>query len=812
MEQTPEEIITQRWNELIAEGKTPQVAEQSIYREFIRTYGAPTVLSVLRELKSPRIVKHAEMKPKAPIFEGCQENDDGNVVDPITLDEIPEELLISFVENKKKYCFNIRTLAEYARRSKAQNPLTRNALLPEIMRRLEEYEEKERFVVSTIHVSGENSTDFITDLEVRHPKGDAFGELIIDVYRVLSDSINNSVSSIDILKDYIVSGKGFALETIINEPTELTVVHRSEKHVKSQTHYYLTLSEFCKKRYGLQAFAGAAEDTYMNISKDIPFIDSCLYFTEIYKTEPYLAHFSSRKHTGFGLLKTTDDYFRTSRDLFSTSNIALTKDMEFHPPPPDFYEQAKNMAQVLQKRKIKQLFLLQFNGFFQKALEANGYYKTLYYLELHEKVMERKYYMDVAVITNTFPPEQAYTLLEHISNFLLLSNVSKEFVTSGYFAKFHGITVDQEEVTKAFLGEKSNIINPITQAKVVGLTEDAKLFEQYKNILDYNTLYEYIAETGVDNIIELLSEEQKITLLFREGWVANEYNQDLIEHMLNNVIDNHPEEKFNMYAFGEVIRKLNVQAVLQYLYKAAESRAKNVFVSIVYSIPYNISGARDENSRSVFSDEMFIELMCEIKEAKRIPEDFKEAAFVTLFSQSEILNQSIDEIYNCIGPKYSLLGYEAAIKHRLDIPKLELSAHALKELLFAKELIAKAVFYEVISQTQLLALYKENITDVFLMEFFEKKYFDMIPVEEVLMYIASSNFIVSKGNFLENLHARGTFQTALAEYMFKNSILPKDVNVLSKKGFFELTMLFYKMISEGVPELSKSVVIISENK
>jgi hypothetical protein len=93
------------------------------------------------------------------------------------------------------------------------------------------------------------------------------------------------------------------------------------------------------------------------------------------------------------------------------------------------------------------------------------------------------------------------------------------------------------------------------------------------------------------------------------------------------------------------------------------------------------------------------------------------------------------------------------------------------------------------------------------MEFLEKRKFDTIPTEEVIQYVASSNFVVPKGVFLNNLHTSDDFQSALAEYMFKNQILPKDVNVLSKDGFFDLVMQFHNMISEGAHELSHSVII-----
>jgi hypothetical protein len=305
-----QELIT-RWQKLIVQGNSPQQAEQILLREFARKYGAKKVMHFTRSLRTEIVQPVPTTKPPNPIFEGCDENNEGIVADPISREEIPVELLFSFVESGKKYCFNISTLAEYVRRSRPENPLTRRPLSSKVVEALQEYEERERFVVSGVTTPGEI---FPLVLEVRHFKGEALGELIINVYRVLSEASGNQLSSIDALTQYTVHAIGLGeLEVVINGKVKLVVEDRNDYNWRNRASYYIGLWNFCEKRFSLQSFAGAAVDAFREVLLDIPFIDTVDYLNEKFGESN---HFVGSEKGLSRYITSFSDYFRSNRDLF----------------------------------------------------------------------------------------------------------------------------------------------------------------------------------------------------------------------------------------------------------------------------------------------------------------------------------------------------------------------------------------------------------------------------------------------------------------------------------------------------------------
>ena len=125
----------------------------------------------------------------SPLY-GCPTNDDGEVIDPITLtNTIPEDLLISYISDTtgKKVCFNMVTLYEYIRRSgKRVHPTTREQI-PDAIVEAVMSNHKMNQIRFTIR-----DKDILVDVFI------SIGELIVEVIRTLSGSLLDNLIEYDV--------------------------------------------------------------------------------------------------------------------------------------------------------------------------------------------------------------------------------------------------------------------------------------------------------------------------------------------------------------------------------------------------------------------------------------------------------------------------------------------------------------------------------------------------------------------------------------------------------------------------------------
>jgi len=115
----------------------------------------------------------------------CEVDEYGMLIDPITLDIIPNERLISFYQGNKKFCFDKESLYKYIREEdNPTNPLTRVELSREIVKEIYEYGKKYLQIDVTIKALNGKSFNFNID------KDRKLGELIIDKHRRTADIQN----------------------------------------------------------------------------------------------------------------------------------------------------------------------------------------------------------------------------------------------------------------------------------------------------------------------------------------------------------------------------------------------------------------------------------------------------------------------------------------------------------------------------------------------------------------------------------------------------------------------------------------------
>lgn len=90
-------------------------------------YSNGQILVALREAKGTPVKIHkTELKQTSILFEGCQQDNEGNVVDPYSLEPIPDNYLVSYISNNQKFCFDKRSLyRQYTLTGNIINPFTR---------------------------------------------------------------------------------------------------------------------------------------------------------------------------------------------------------------------------------------------------------------------------------------------------------------------------------------------------------------------------------------------------------------------------------------------------------------------------------------------------------------------------------------------------------------------------------------------------------------------------------------------------------------------------------------------------------------
>lgn len=142
---------------------------------------------ILHAIRSRTMVlpKTHEVKPPQfdSIYEGCQRNEDGLVIDPYLLEPIPKEHLISYTRNQQKFCFDRRTLyKEFILQEKYINPFNREQLPKGLVAEVLNYGHALR---KFLHFNGINVI-----IESFH----SFGDVIVTLLRSLPGSILDNLA------------------------------------------------------------------------------------------------------------------------------------------------------------------------------------------------------------------------------------------------------------------------------------------------------------------------------------------------------------------------------------------------------------------------------------------------------------------------------------------------------------------------------------------------------------------------------------------------------------------------------------------
>lgn len=204
-------------------------AEKMVFMEAQKLgYSPAKVMLELRKIQNPKI-KYSEYNMN-PAFTGCQRDADGNVVDPYTMKEIPEEFLVSYISASKRFCFDLRSVAEAVYNGDTKNPFNREELPDNIIEKAEEYISRMRRNVKVN--SGHIEVVF-----------DSVFNVLIKVLRVIDNNILDGLSKSNLYTD----GKSLYNHDFTEQFTGDEILLYPFKDSVEQALCHKNLFEYCSK-------------------------------------------------------------------------------------------------------------------------------------------------------------------------------------------------------------------------------------------------------------------------------------------------------------------------------------------------------------------------------------------------------------------------------------------------------------------------------------------------------------------------------------------------------------------------------------
>lgn len=531
------------------------------------------------------------------LFKGCQKDADGNVVDPITLQEIPEERLLTFMENGKKYCFDIEALAEYTRRGRPENPLTREALSEAVQEQLQTYEERAVLIVDRIVTEGD---PFPEELEIKHPKTDTEEELIVGICRVLAESIDHELSADEILSDYLVTKHNEVYQVAKKETYKLL----------DQVIYYEELANYYEGTSELTVFGEVARTAEDNALIAMPFMEAMSYLMDQYNNI-YIG-LENRRISDYVI--TMEDYYKTSPVLFGKrAKVIVGHDAFPLPIPSDWDSELKDFDDAGRRRELEELILQSFRLAMNYAIEISNY--TLTKKLLTDRIAfegSRKLDLDIEQILKEFSTEQAYKLL---SQFHLPYNIQflNDFYKKGLLSDLYRIR-DKRAADEILRGKTAYLSDPVSQAQVLLLLPDEqrlKHFKKYEDTLDYEVLYASIPKDS--SLLDLLSVEEKIEYGFQTGVRLEDFDQVLVAKLLKNRIRISPRKPFHRNGFALLDNFLDDYPY--YMDLSIRYKARYVYLAIFHALLGTEEFASNVCKTTAFKDSLIRQVFREASAA-----------------------------------------------------------------------------------------------------------------------------------------------------------------------------------------------------
>lgn len=583
---------------------------------------------------------------------GCQTDDYGTVIDPISLSEIPEERLIGFEENGKKWCFDIESLFEYIERGKPLNPMTREPLSKEVLLKIRSYKRRSKTVWITVH------SDFHTGYTFSFTKGFSMCELVVEVFRYLSKEVH--IPSIDLIQKYVVNIT--SLEELVDGPLEVVISPHDGIQFEKLANYYVALQQSLAKRFTLSSFKDAVEKAYLSSLREMTF-------------------FQSAKYLGGGDF---EGFYRIMHPVITRSRKSI-----FTMTAEEFFVPLKELAgnEGMKPKSIGY-------DFFNKVIKPQGFDKlsydkqSIWYTYQHNTVrylleasVTQKNLVKITKVTNyirsmkstvrldlvesiidAFSPKEAYDCLHGVVNWSSLKQTeNKAFRDSIYYFMLFGLS--EQEATFAlklvrsevFIIDSSNIGRE-RLTEIVMTLDEPKYFHMLKDYLDMDKLYELAAKDECPKIKSAFTQRELLECRFRHGGDSTRLGLETQREYFQELITN-GTDKINTFAFDDLLNSgggLSSDEIYDYLLLTFEKSRMNIFCCILSSLAEAIFCLEEDD----LSTDGYFSVVERLVKDETIPPEYKRLAYNAMMKTDLTgYDKLIQRLYQIIGFEESLQLY-----------------------------------------------------------------------------------------------------------------------------------------------------------
>lgn len=678
------------------------------------------------------------------VFFGCQTDDYGDVVDPITLEDVPFEKTITFTEGDQKWCFNIDSLFEYTEHGKFENPLTRVALPLEVVTRLQEHKQQ-RLVQITFTVE-----EWRKEFSFAFNTGFATVEAVVEIFRVLSAVGNRMNSSVDLLARHYVedvtpgSASELRLEESIVSDRRYFVSKLNTAQVRDFAHIR-ALYFSVRKRYGLTSFLSSVQECYHN----------------------RLLHFAQ----GMTFMELT-------RDITGDGELVLLL---------PFPEETKGYTRRLKGRAPKKILPMPATEFLQlqvpKAVESEV---TEFLLWCAERVANTS--VDAPLLQKAFeiqftlqqPPAFAQ-MARHLSfaqitdvylrqpGSLLKAMVSEEFRQSEFYAKALGARTDnQTRAIQHFVRTgASGYFGPQTLADTFSLLPTLEYFLAIRGRVPPSSLYRAIALKQLRPVWELLTLDHQIRIYIIHGYNPREERFPLQEFLIElDFLIRATMHKFHKWVFFPFLEEREA------LQKYAASKVHAVAVSLFTALAEHLV---ESNVCDYFP------MVRTLVENEHINYEAKVEILRKL-----VMKSRRQEIYEVLDIKYVVDIYNQT-HSRLHPHFTDEQIRGLSEQ--NPTLFQKALRKRLISAFELYQLFLAT-KDTRLVEFLSAAYLELLDSELVFQTLLDQfQLQLPKRSFIYKEVRKSTaLQRSFIQFCRRRDLVPQAYTVLSGLGLVQLTV------------------------
>lgn len=709
----------------------------------------------------------------------CQMNDLGIVIDPITLEEIPDDKLIHFEQNGRRWCFNIDTLAEYARKEKQENPVTRETLPDDVLILLAEHENKKMVQVEFCF-----SDSFVVSEEF-HQGDDMYAILL---YGLVLFATDKGIQIQKVLKKYALT---IGLEPKLKQSMTLDFFPVSSLEPWVSLKYFQKFRELIPE--DLDELRSSIDEKVLKVLSKLSLFESTLYMSRLHSTPHTLCIFP-----GFpGMLnhfKSVEDYFRPLIFMFPTR----TEEYSFMTPE-NFISDYTHPFDLLDRensersQKLYPALTESLRFCFEFAIRCEDFSMAKRSSELIGPLGSINLTESVLSIMDVFGVEGCYEILLPFRPIKTkIRNVPEKFIT--YYCDLIGLPKSLGWIFRKG-AEGPEVVDPVLQAKMIVVTGRRDLFEKYKETLDKDILLWEVSESCPPDVLEMLDEKDRSLLTLTTGFLTDSKKESITEVLKELLIN--PRE-INPEGFRFVHGILGKEYVKNYFKKALQIDDSRLLSGILTSVC--IAG-----DNSMFSEDEAIEFVQTLSSMRLRS---KHRALVFCFSFLRNVTQSFaDKFYSIAGPKLSALCFwERLGVTKRDEFETHIMAPKIKKKMFKNMTKSTFLLFRKVSCTldksKVMKVYEET-EDPRLLELLDKRSLISIPSRVVFGYVVENystrdGIRVKKGAFREFLRRSLEIQRLAVDYMDEMNLLPKNVNFVSKSGISMMMERYFQKITRGM--------------